>query len=128
MPLVVVLHTLGPSAALSTPLLAQADREFIIHHSIRFSNQRSSQRHALGGLEIHIEEGLQEEIPSQFIRHRGIYNDRDIAREHVKIQHTKLRKENEKNKQKNQKKPKKKQFLLFLVAKRKTKKKIIKKK
>ena len=96
MPLVVVLHTLGPSAALSTPLLAQADREFIIHHSIRFSNQRSSQRHALGGLEIHIEEGLQEEIPSQFIRHRGIYNDRDIAREHVKIQHTKLRKENEK--------------------------------
>jgi len=123
MPLVVVLHTLGPSAALSTPLLAQADREFIIHHSIRFSNQRSSQRHALGGLEIHIEEGLQEEIPSQFIRHRGIYNDRDIAREHVKIQHTKLRKENEKNKQtkkpkKNQKKP----VFAFPRSKKKNKK------
>lgn len=66
---------------------------------------------------------MQEEIPSQFIRHRGIYNDRDIAREHVKIQHTKLRKEKKNFKRKSNKKIKQKNsFLLFVVAKKKKRK------
>lgn len=89
MPLVVVLHTLGPSAALSTPLLAQADREFSIQQSEFQTSAAASVTHwVVCKFTWLFEEGLQEEIPSQFIRHRGIYNDRDIAREHVKIQHT----------------------------------------